>query len=182
MDWNMAQNELKGLAHSGFPELKTTPVELVEIGAWKRLAFFLTSPFSPRIYAAKDVVEALPEAAVRGLLAHELIHVVQFQSLKLLPRLVLLIAYLVSNRRRAELERAADIGAVERGFGEDLLAAKEYGRLHYPQRANYGQFYLTEGDILRQMYVGDSGISSNDPFEDDRPGNWDLPSNHNSEE
>ncbi len=182
MNWNSAKFELGEIAQARFPELKETQVELLEIGAWKRLAFLFTSPFSPRIYAAKDIVETLPDPAVRGLLAHELIHMIQFQSLKIFPRLWLLTAYLISKRRRAELERAADIGAVERGFGEDLLAAKEYGRLHYPQRANYGQFYLTEDEIRRRMNVEVPAISSNDPFEDDRPGIWDLPQNHSSDE
>ncbi len=151
MNWHLAKAELRRIARAGFPELKDASVELLEIGVWRRLAFLFTSPFSPRIYAARDIVEALPDPAVRGLLAHELIHMVQFQSLGLFPRLWLLIAYLVSSTHRAKLERAADIGAVERGFGEDLLAAKEYGRVHYPQRADYGRFYLSEDEIRKQM-------------------------------
>lgn len=151
MNWDSAKSEVIRIAHAGFPELKDVPVELLEIGPWKRLAFLFTSPFSLRIYAARDIVEALPDPAVRGLLAHELIHMVQFQSLGLFPRLWLLIAYLFSSTHRARVERAADIGAVERGFGEDLLVAKEYGRIHYPQRADYGRFYLSEDEIRKQM-------------------------------
>lgn len=151
MNWDSAKCELRKIAQNGYPELKDVPLELLEIGAWKRLAFLYTSPFSSKIYAARDVIEALPDSAVRGLLAHELIHVVQFQSLKFYPKLWLLITYLFSSRRRAALERGADIGAVERGFGKDLLAAKEYGRIHYAQRANYELYYLSEEEIREQM-------------------------------
>lgn len=43
--------------------------------------------------ARRDVVEALPEAAARGILAHELSHAVHFKSLTGLQRCALMARY-----------------------------------------------------------------------------------------
>jgi hypothetical protein len=155
MNWNSAKSEVIQVVRRGFPELRHDFVELRELGPWTRFAFLVTSPFSARIYASREIIEASPDLTVRGLLAHELVHVVQFKPLNLPQKLWLLLGYVLSSTRRAELEKAADIGAVERGFGEALLAAKAFGRKSYPTRADYAPFYLTETEI--QAMLGPKG-------------------------
>lgn len=169
MEWNSMKSELARIVHQGFPELRGTLVELHEIGVWGRFAFLITSPFAPRIYARREIMEGLPNLAVRGLLAHELVHVVQFNPLKLQQKLLLILGYLFSSKRRAELEKAADIGAVERGFGEALLAAKVFGRENYPEQANYGQFYLTEAEIQAMLKNATRGTTNPEPPNPEEP-------------
>ena len=160
MEWNSMKSELAQVVHQGFPELHGTLVELHEIGVWGRFAFLITSPFIPRIYARREIMESLPDLAVRGLLAHELVHVVQLKPLKFRQKLLLIFGYLFSSNQRAKLEKAADIGAVERGFGEALLAAKVFGRENYPEQANYGQFYLTEAEIQAMLKNTNCGTTN----------------------
>jgi hypothetical protein len=152
MNWNSAQSELIQVVQRGFPELRHDLVELRDLGSWPRFAFMVTSPFSMRVYASRGVIEASPDLVVRGLLAHELVHLVQFKPLNLPQKLWLLLGYALSSTRRAELEKAADIGAVQRGFGEALLVANMFGRNRYPARADDARLYLIEAEI--QAMVG----------------------------
>lgn len=82
MDWQHAQATLRQIIDDAVPELRGMSVELREMGTvWQHFAFLQTSPFTPRIYAVPSIIETLPDQVVRGLLAHELMHVLQFSTL-----------------------------------------------------------------------------------------------------
>jgi len=148
MDWQGVQATLTQVVEEAFPELYGTRLELRTVGpAWQRFFLCITSPFAPRIYAVRSALELLPDQVVRGLLAHELMHVLQFDPLSWLQRVWLAIQYVLSTRARIRLERAADLGVVDRGCGEDLLALRRYANGRYPDRRPPDPRYLTAAEI-----------------------------------
>ncbi|HKC95832.1 MAG TPA: hypothetical protein VKB81_17600 [Nitrospira sp.] len=148
MDWQGVQATLTQVVEEAFPELYGTRVELRRVGpAWQRFFICITSPFASRIYAVRSALEMLPGQVLRGLLAHELMHVLQFYPLSRLQRLWLAIQYVLSTRARIRLERAADVGVIDRGCGEDLLAMRRYADAQHPDRRPSDPRYLTADEI-----------------------------------
>lgn len=148
MDWEGVQATLTQVVEEAFPELHGTRVELRGLGAaWQRFFLCITSPFAPRIYGVRSALERLPDQVVRGLLAHEVMHVLQFYPRSWLQRLWLAIQYVLSAGARIRLERAADLGVVDRGCGEDLLAMRRYADAQHPDRRPSDPRYLTADEI-----------------------------------
>ena len=71
-------------------------------------------------------VRELPEDVLKGWLAHEMGHVVDYLARGFLDLARFGLAYLSSRHFRVGAERMADLYAVEYGFGQDVLATKKF--------------------------------------------------------
>lgn len=70
--------------------------------------------------------EDLPEEVLIGWFAHELGHVVDYHRRSVWGMLRFIIGYVGWPTYRAGAERQADLFAIDRGFGEQLMATKIY--------------------------------------------------------
>lgn len=68
----------------------------------------------------------LPEEVLIGWFAHELGHVVDYHRKTLFALIRFIIGYLLFPTHRAGAERRADLFAIDKGFGEQLMATKIY--------------------------------------------------------
>jgi len=151
MQWNAAQLALDRLIERSFPELRGSTIELKPIGLARLFTHFVTSPLSGNVCARRDVVETMPEAAARGILAHELSHAVHFRSLTWWQSCALMVRYVLSPRYRTHIERGADLETIRRGYGADLLLAKQFLRTRYPWRTRHHRHYLTEDEVRERL-------------------------------
>lgn len=71
-------------------------------------------------------LEGLPEEVLTGWLAHELGHVVDYHRRTFFGLLWFIIGYVLFATHRAGAERRADLFALEKGFGTQLMATKLY--------------------------------------------------------
>lgn len=77
------------------------------------------------IYVNPKMLELnAPEEGIRGILAHELAHIVYYTKKNRFELLGLLS--LASNDFTAKFERKADLEAIARGYGEDLIKYREW--------------------------------------------------------
>ena len=68
----------------------------------------------------------LPREVVVGWFAHELGHIVDYHRRSLAGLLWFVIGYILFPTHRAGAERRADLFAIDRGFGDELMATKLY--------------------------------------------------------
>ena len=68
----------------------------------------------------------LPRDVVVGWFAHELGHVVDYHRKNLLSLIWFIIGYVLFPTHRTGAERRADLFALDRGFGAELMATKVY--------------------------------------------------------
>lgn len=71
-------------------------------------------------------VENLPREVLVGWFAHELGHILDYHQRSFIGLVTFLIGYLLFPRYRSGAERQADMFAVAKGFGKELLATKSY--------------------------------------------------------
>ena len=157
-------------ALAAYPELKNTHIVFklkkkhpVPYGTVPLLSSLLQKPAN-RVYHISILEESKPpEEQVllrnlsRGLqlsvLAHELIHVMQFQACSRLRLLSYFLSYPIPAFQR-RLERDADERTIERGFGEELLAYARYVRSvpgYVEKRKAVNENYLKPQEILDYM-------------------------------
>ena len=119
-------------------------------------------PRKKRIYTVKLLNKAKPplEEALfknlttemrRGVIAHELMHVVQYNKCNS-PKLLKTLASFAFSSKRRMLEREADKGAIEHGFGKELLAHALYIRMipgYVEERPAINTDYLLPAEIKR---------------------------------
>ncbi len=88
MTWIQAQSKVDEIIAQSYAELKDVGVQLRLLPPLLHsIAPFITSPFSPRIYANRSFIENLPDDVLTGALAHELYHVRQFRKMTTLLKL-----------------------------------------------------------------------------------------------
>jgi hypothetical protein len=88
-----------------------------------------------------------------AVIAHELVHVLQFNARSRKEMLKLFLTYPFPSRKR-KLERGADIGAINRGFGEGLYAHAIYIRSipgYLQKRPDINKYYLKPDEILKLL-------------------------------
>lgn len=95
----------------------------------------------------------LTDTMRRGVIAHELMHIVQYQAESRKGLLKLLLNQ-VRGKKHRQLERNADKGAIERGYGEGLYAHAVYIRQvpgYVEQRPQLNRDYLLPDEIRAYM-------------------------------
>jgi hypothetical protein len=89
----------------------------------------------------------------KGVIAHELIHVLQFRECSRKQLIKRMLGFAKQSVRR-KLERAADKGAIEHGFGEELYQHAIYMRSvpgYVEQRPSINTDYLLPHEILEYI-------------------------------
>jgi hypothetical protein len=95
----------------------------------------------------------LTEPMQTAVIAHELMHVLQYNARPRKEMWKLCLTYPFPSHKR-KLERGADIGAIERGFGEGLYAHAIYIRSipgYLEQRPDIDKYYLKPAEILERL-------------------------------
>jgi len=85
-------------------------------------SFMKSSPLTKNIYYNKKQLEKFKfsKMAIKGALAHELAHKIAYKNMNFLERILFKFKYKNMNFRKKE-EREADIIAVKKGFGKELI-------------------------------------------------------------
>ena len=93
------------------------------------------SPFSLNLYIDIDRVNKYqwPEEAVIGLFAHELGHIVSYERRSFLNRMLFIWDYYLSDAARREVEHEADLIAIERGYGKELIQTRRHAIRDYDE-------------------------------------------------
>jgi len=133
-----------------FPEIHAT------LAPFSKKSFMRSEPYSKFIYYNKEQVENLrfSRNAIRGVLAHELAHKVQYKHMNL-GEWILFPLLLKNGHYRRRLEREADAITVKRGFGKELLEAQKYTKKKFPKKwyRRFQKAHLTEKEIRLLMKV-----------------------------
>ena len=125
-----------------FPELKTNPVRLEQLSLagytmraqpvlnWsvlRRKTRHYRVQMSNHVEIAQYVKPAkLPREVLVGWFAHELGHVLDYHRKGLFALIWFIIGYLLFPAHRTAAERRADLFAIDKGFGKELMATKRY--------------------------------------------------------
>ena len=157
-------------ALAGYPELKDTHIVFklkkqhpVPYGTVPLLGSLFQKPEN-RVYHIAILEESKPpeeQVLFRnlsypmqlGVIAHELVHVIQFQECSRLRLLRYFLSYPTPAFQR-RLERDADKRTIEHGFGEELLTHARYIRSvpgYVEQRKAINENYLKPQEILDYM-------------------------------
>ncbi len=91
-------------------------------------AFGMANPFSLNLIVDIDGLNKhqWPREAVVGLYAHELSHMVSYERLSFLGRMLLIWNYPFSVSKRQMVEHEADKIAIDRGYGKQLIQERIY--------------------------------------------------------
>ena len=73
-----------------------------------------------------DELKNISDFELRGLFSHELAHLESYSKLNWLQLGTFAIFYSISDGFKKKVERATDIRTIEKGFGKELLAFREY--------------------------------------------------------
>jgi hypothetical protein len=159
-------------AYQAFPRLHTHPLSLQVRSLphytmraqpvfnrhfFRRATRYYRIQMSNHLQIAQHIPLAeLPEEVLVGWFAHELGHLIDYQARSAINLVALVLGYFLSSTRRLEAERRADLFALERGFGQQLLATKRYLMEHATLPSTYKlrlqKYYLspTELEVLIQ--------------------------------
>ncbi|MCP3956982.1 MAG: GNAT family N-acetyltransferase [bacterium] len=149
-----------------FPELGSRLVPK------RKRALMWSDPITGRIHYDPQRVRALgfSEGALRGMMAHELAHQIDYRRRGLLARLLSTRRYFGKSRRyRIECERAADEIAVTRGYGRELAQLFKELREKLDPRvyAKYvAQLHLSVEEI--EQRIAAAGPAAGGPLGSDR--------------
>ncbi len=134
---------------------KKYPEVQARLRPFDKPSFMFSSPLTKNIYYNKKQLDTycFSPTALKGALAHELAHKVQWRQHSFLWRLLLVNRYKKNAAFRREIEREADIIAVKRGFGRELLQLiKESREKFSPDRwKRLQETHLSEEEILLAM-------------------------------
>jgi Zn-dependent protease with chaperone function len=123
--------------------------EVDEASAWAR-----TYPFQGDIITLDpEKLVNISDAQLTGLLAHELSHIEVYERMNWFILAMYGLRYSLSDSFKRTVEREADMLAIQHGFGEELLAYREY-RLTTGDAEDVAfirAYYLTVEDIQREL-------------------------------
>lgn len=97
----------------------------------------------------------LPYKVLRGWFAHELGHLMDFQTRPWYNLAIQGIGYLLLRNVRMGMEKTADMFAMEFGFGEDIMATKHYILSHanvpLAYKRQITRYYLSPAETERML-------------------------------
>lgn len=158
------------VALSKFPELKYVRIHFKLVSKGGGAYYTTPSPVSfvkpaeKRTYYVHILESApFPESAAlfknldfeeqEAVIAHELSHVVQFNKRSVAQLLKMVLLFAIPRFKRA-VERAADIAAIEHGFGQGLYRHAIYLRSipgYLKKRPDLNKYYLKPSEILARL-------------------------------
>ncbi|MDX1628394.1 MAG: hypothetical protein R3345_06825 [Fulvivirga sp.] len=96
-------------------------------------------------------VSDLPKDVLTGWFAHELGHIVDYQSFNSLQMIQYGIKYLTSHSFKKKVEHAADYIAIDHGFHDEIIAAKNFILNHHLLDEAYKdkirKYYMSVDDV-----------------------------------
>lgn len=151
----------------GFPELKDNQVRFEKLklkgytmraqpvfngGVWHRKTRHYRVQMSDHVKISLHVrPKELPRDVLVGWYAHELGHIVDYHRKSLLSLIWFIIGYVFFPTHRAGAERRADLFALDRGFGDQLMATKVYilDKSSLPDRykARIRKYYMSPDEL-----------------------------------
>ena len=110
--------------------------ETTELVFKKMESIGYASPFSLELYIDIDRINEYqwPKEAVIGLFAHELGHIASYQRRSFLSRMLFIWNYYLSDAARREVEREADMIAIENGYGKELVLTRSLAIRDYDDK------------------------------------------------
>ena len=150
------------IIENSFPELKTANIE---VRTFRSASNYFKSQFSiarvltfqkPHyvIFVNAEVFRrTAPENGIRAILAHELAHVLYYESRNGFELFGL--ARLASRRFTVKFERRADLEAIARGFGEGLKSYRKWLYENIPAKAVQAKKrdYFSPGEIDSMLKI-----------------------------
>jgi hypothetical protein len=139
---------IKSMISEHFPELTGKKIFISEAGEWisKRCSaatiFFI---FFSLIRVSRKL-RTSPDREIESILAHELGHVLRFESVNFFQKLWKGLRYFTSISGRTEEENACDKIAIERGYARGLYAIKS-SKKKRKKKHKYENCYLTKEQI-----------------------------------
>lgn len=153
---------------SYYPELKNTQIRIFftkTVGPTMQARppwYFLFVPKPYRVYEirisnntelAKGIrISDLSENVLKGWIAHELGHIMDYDRRSRWQLLNFVLGYLISPNFKEGAERTADLYALQHGFGDELVLKKKYILNHNDLSAAYKarilRYYLSPEEIL----------------------------------
>jgi hypothetical protein len=118
---------VRDLIAASFSTLEPQKVRLQIVRTKK----FFASSGEDYIRLNKSDLRRMPWPALIGLLAHELCHIENRQTLGWFANLIFDCRYKFSDRFRTRTERATDQATITKGYGAELLALQEYHDQRY---------------------------------------------------
>ncbi len=90
-------------------------------------AYAQKRPFSGNIiFIDPSKLKNISDLELRGLLAHEISHLIQYKDKNNFQMVIFGLKYLISDNFKLTTEREAETIAIERGFAKELLAFLEF--------------------------------------------------------
>jgi len=152
---------------AAYPELRGRPIYLRKLSLkrstmraqpvinssfFRRAARHYRVDFSDHLEVTRHVcVQELPKEVVVGWFAHELGHIIDYLKRPVMGMISFGLGYALWSRYMREAERRADTIAVNRGFGQEILATKEYLIQHTTLPPHYKsrlkKYYLSADEI-----------------------------------
>ena len=131
----------------GFPDLR---VEMIRFIILKTKEYHMATLYNPLrkkqiIYVAKSA-RKMPIEALAGCLAHEMVHLVEDEQKNLLTFPFTTISGF--RRDETESERNIDTQAVNRGFGEHLIAFQKWANQHYKKYSKKDGLTINEIRVM----------------------------------
>jgi hypothetical protein len=118
-------NEVK----KSFPEINA------RIKPFDKKSFMFSSPYSKNIYYNSKQLKdfKFSDIALKGALAHELSHKVDYKKMNIFQVLIIKSRYKKDANFKKKIECNADKIAIERGFGEELIQLMKETKEKYPK-------------------------------------------------
>lgn len=139
------EDVVRKIMASSFPELSDISVNL-EVGELPdaHVQYSFLNFKKIRMEFDEDILKA-PQSAVDGCVAHELAHISLDLKIPYLIRSLEILIYTACKRYNTYVERKADTLAVQRGYGNELIAFIRWAN------ENYDNFNSREGLLIREI-------------------------------
>jgi len=144
---------LQSLKNEYFPELKDIKINIKPLRILKKV-FMITLPFSKNIFYNKEIIKKCNDKVLKAVFVHELYHILQFQRLNLLQKIIFVPKYHIIEKLRIDHELEAHTAVVKRGFGEELIELNNFVKSRYSKKIwdeKLSNYYLSEEKILKIM-------------------------------
>jgi hypothetical protein len=131
-----------------FPEVKSKLIQS------NKKSFMFSSPITKNIYFNKKQFTdfKFSKNAIKGVLAHEFSHQLIYNEMNIIDRLLFKLRYKDFEFRRKK-EREADLIAIKRGFGDELIKLNKESKEKFDKKRfnNIKKVHLSVKEIKELM-------------------------------
>ncbi len=119
--------------------------------------FGISSPFRGNVYINLSLLnkQSWSKRAIIGLLAHEISHQVSYRKRSFLKKWLFLWNYYLSIKKRKEVEKEADMIAMQRGYGKEIFEERKLQEKYFLNNKEKlglrNKFYLSSKEIKKLL-------------------------------